>query len=476
MKKNYILFKKALLASGFSIVAMSSLAQTEVYTDTLFYTGAVQQYTVPNCATDITITTYGAQGAAGSVLNPDINAGGAAGLGNRVTGGWSSLSPGQIIYVYVGGAASGATGGFNGGGNGVAINGLNPSGGGGGATDVRYPTDALSDRVQVAGGGGGGGNAAYHWNGAAFTGGNGGNGGGSGVSLDGSAGTDAIGDSGFAYPSGLGGTSAGPGAGAIGCGGFLGQIGGASAGEVGGNGGIGSSLEVPGYRASGGAGGGGYVGGNGGGGGSAGTAGCSGNNIGAGGGGSAGTNYLNGEPNDFENGVREGNGMVVIQYTIIAQEAELSLAMSPCLGQEAQLNFSPAGGTFSVLQGNSADVNASGLFSPSALGTYEIVYAVTDECTNEIIADTLTLNITCDVANLNEAAASNLIIYPNPTENTLFVQSSDVLGQVVISDARGQIVLSLDSSSNLLEIDVRHLEAGLYFVQTATGVQRFIVK
>lgn len=467
--------KKTLVASGLSVLAFGSMAQTEVYTDTLFYTGAVQQYTVPDCASNVTITTYGAQGAAGSTINPSINSGGAPGLGNRVVGGWSNLTPGQTIYVYVGGAASGATGGFNGGGNGIAMNGQNPSGGGGGATDVRYPTDALSDRIQVAGGGGGGGNAAYHWNGSPFTGGNGGDGGGDGVSLDGASGEDAIGDSDFTYPGGMAGTSAGPGAGAIGCGSFLGQTGGASNGEVGGNGGIGSSLEVPGYRASGGAGGGGYVGGNGGGGGSAGTAGCSGNNIGAGGGGSAGTNYFNGEPKDFENGVREGNGMVIIQYTIVSEVAELSLAVAPCIGQETQLDFSPEGGTFSLLQGNSADVSAAGVFAPSSAGTYEIVYSYTDACTNFSSSATVTVTITCDVAGL-EGFDQNFKVYPNPTDNTLFVQSSDVLGQVVISDARGQIVLSLDSSSNLLEIDVRHLDAGIYFVQTVNGIQRFIVK
>lgn len=476
MRKIIFNFKKTILVTGVFLAASCSFAQTSNYSDTLVYTGSMQTYIVPSCASNIVITTYGAQGAAGSVLNPDINAGGQAGLGNVVTGGWANLEPGQTIYVNIGGSAAGATGGYNGGGNGVAMNNLNPSGGGGGATDVRYPTDALADRVQVAGGGGGGGNAAYHWNGAAFTGGNGGNGGGSGVSLDGSAGTDAIGDGGAAFPSGMGGTSSGPGAGAIGCGSFLGQTGGASNGEVGGNGGIGSSLDVPGYRASGGGAGGGYVGGNGGGGGSAGTAGCSGNNIGAGGGGSAGTNYLNGEPKDFENGIHEGNGMVVIQYSIVAEVAELSLAVSPCIGQEAQLVFSPEGGAFSVLQGNSADVNAGGLFSPSAVGTYQIVYAVTDVCTNQIISDTLMLNITCDVAGLADATANVLVLYPNPTENTLYIQSNLVLGQVVITDARGQFVLSLEASSNLLEIDVRHLEAGLYFVQTVTGVQRFIVK
>jgi len=475
MKNNYLSLKKTFFSVGALITASCGLAQTTNYSDTLQYTGSMQTYVIPDCATNIVITAYGAQGANGSTINPGINSGGQAGLGNRVIGGWSNLEPGQTIYVNIGGAADGANGGYNGGGNGVEMNGQNPSGGGGGATDVRYPTDALSDRVQVAGGGGGGGNAAYHWNGSTFTGGNGGNGGGSGVSLDGTSGEDAIGDSGFTYFGGMGGTSAGPGAGAIGCGSFLGQTGGAGAGEVGGIGGIGSSLDVPGYRASGGAGGGGYVGGNGGGGGSAGTEGCSGNNIGAGGGGSAGTNYFNGEPKDFENGVREGNGLVVIQYSIIPQEAELSLATAPCVGQEASFTFSPEGGIFTVLQGNSADVNANGVFAPSAPGTYQVVYSYTDACTNVSSADTVTVNITCDVAGL-DGFEQNFKVYPNPTENTLFVQSSDVLGQVVISDARGQIVLSLESSSNLLEIDVRHLDAGIYFVQTANGIQRFVVK
>jgi len=475
MRKIYVSFMNAALSTAVLLVSFENIAQTTSHSDTLFYTGAIQTYTVPDCASNIVITTYGAQGANGSTITPTINSGGQAGLGNKVIGGWSNLQPGQMIYVNIGGAANGATGGYNGGGNGLAVSGQNPSGGGGGATDVRFPTNALSDRIQVAGGGGGGGNAAYHWQSAEFVGGNGGNGGGVDGSLDASNGEDVIGDSGFTFLGGSGGTSNGPGAGAEGCGGFLGQAGGANNGEVGGAGGLGSSLEGPSYRANGGAGGGGYVGGNGGGGGSAGTVGCSGNNISAGGGGSAGTNYFNGEPKNYENGVRQGNGLVVIQYTTGSDEAELSLATTPCVGQEATFTFSPAGGTFAVLQGNSADVSANGVFSPSTAGTYQVVYSHTDACTNVTSADTITVNVACDVTGL-AGFEQNFKVYPNPTENTLFVQASAVLGQVVISDARGQIVLSLESSTNLLEIDVRHLDAGIYFVQTVNGIQRFIVK
>jgi hypothetical protein len=413
----------------------------------------------------------------GSVLVSDINEGGQAGLGNRVVGAYPNLTGGETIYVFVGGAANGGTGGYNGGGNGVATNNENPSGGGGGATDIRYPSADLSDRLQVAGGGGGGGNAAYHFHSNTFTGGNGGNGGGSGNSLDGETGEDVVGDSGNIFPGGFGGTSTGPGAGADGCGSFLGQTGEAHSGAVGGAGGLGSSLMISGinYRASGCAGGGGYLGGNGGGGGSAGTIGCSGNNIGAGGGGSAGTNYFDGEPTNFENGVREGNGLVVVQYTIGSEPAALSIATTPCVGQETTLTFSPDGGTFTVLEGNISDVDSEGVFAPSAEGTYEIQYSYTDCGTNITTSATVTVNVECDLATIVTYDES-VQVYPNPAESNVFVQSTQMLGQVIVTNAMGQVVLSLESNEKLLEIDIRHLDAGYYFIQTVDGVRSFIKK
>lgn len=474
MKNLYV--KRSLIILGVSTALGQVYAQELSFSDTLFFSSNMQTYTVPDCATNIVITTFGAQGAAGSTLNPNINSGGQAGLGNRVTGMWGDLLPGQTLYVNIGGAAIGAIGGYNGGGNGKATQGQNQSGGGGGATDIRFPTDALEDRIQVSGGGGGGGNAAYHWSMSSFTGGNGGNGGGNGNSLDGMNGEDVIGDSGFLYPGGFGGTSSGPGAASNGCASFLGVAGDAGVGANGGNGGFGTSLSTQNYRANGGGGGGGYLGGNGGGGGSAGTPNCAGNNIGAGGGGSAGTNYFNGEPKDFENGVRTGDGMVVIQYTIVPEDVSLSASIVPCVSQEITLDFSPEGGSFTVLQGNSADLSASGVFMPSEEGTYQIVYSVNDVCTDQIISDTLTLEIVCNSANLTFESIGDLTIYPNPVENNMFIQSSGVLGQVTILDIRGQQVIHAESFSKSLQIDVQYLKAGLYFLHTDAGVKKFIVK
>ena len=107
------------------------------------YTGAQQTYVVPQGTTSLDLTLEGAQG--GTDQTTSKNYGGKLTATLAVTGG-------DTLYIYVGGQASGTTGGFNGGGDG-------DSGGfgGGGATDIRRGGSALADRILVAGGGGGAG-------------------------------------------------------------------------------------------------------------------------------------------------------------------------------------------------------------------------------------------------------------------------------------------------------------------------------
>ncbi|MBL7703176.1 MAG: hypothetical protein JNM14_13065 [Ferruginibacter sp.] len=272
------------------------------------YTGAMQTWTVPAGVTSITIDSYGAQGAQGANGNSNAGptVGGIGGRGSRATG-TLAVTPGQVLNIFVGGAGSGAIGGFNGGGSGA-----NTAGGGGGASDVRFPGTAVSDRLIVGAGGGGGGRGGCE-SGTAIVGGPGGNG-----DVNGANGTNAP-TSGGVAGGGFGGLSNGTfGAAGIGCGGFLGAPGTAGvASGTGGNGGAGQACccfsfgSIPG----GGGGGGGFVGGGGAGGGSAGTTGCSGNDKGAGGGGAGGSSYTGGvTAGAVTTGVQTGNGQVVITY------------------------------------------------------------------------------------------------------------------------------------------------------------------
>lgn len=114
-----------------------------------YYTGGVQTWTVPAGVTSVTLETWGAQGGS--------NGGGTPGYGGYSTG-TLSVTPGQVLYIYVGGQG-GTTGaaGYNGGGTGSSAR-----GGGGGASDVRVsPPYGLANRVIVAGGGGGNYSTSY---------------------------------------------------------------------------------------------------------------------------------------------------------------------------------------------------------------------------------------------------------------------------------------------------------------------------
>ena len=158
------------------LVNYSSCAEVIGQTWAFDYTGNVQDFTA-SCNGYYKIELWGASGgsADGSF---------SIGLGGYTKGN-ILLSKDDKFYVYVGGAgqainkaASGAGGGWNGGGDGINVYDTNNrAGGGGGATDIRYFTSevssadlawnsviGLNSRIMVAGGAGG---ASYYGNGGA---------------------------------------------------------------------------------------------------------------------------------------------------------------------------------------------------------------------------------------------------------------------------------------------------------------------
>lgn len=124
------------------------------------YTGAVQSVTLPKGI--YTLECWGAQGGNGANGSSglDSSSGAPGGKGGYSMG--TLLLPAKTqIYVYVGGKGGCITsstndynGGFNGGGSGGVSGSMSRSGGGGGATDIRFEQDSLYARVIVAGGGG----------------------------------------------------------------------------------------------------------------------------------------------------------------------------------------------------------------------------------------------------------------------------------------------------------------------------------
>lgn len=255
------------LATAAVLVSGSLAAQTH---DTIFYSGAIVTYTIPSCATNITIEARGARGGtnASSTIAPGN---GAIMIGDFV------VTPGSQLKVLVGETN-------------------NAGNGGGGGTFV---TDMSNNPWIVAGGGGGasGGTDSpdKHGN-VTTTGGTGAAGGGAG----GTAGSGGfVGPSGFQSGAGGGLLTNGADGWTPGTGGQAFVNGGAGANVGFGIGGFGGGGNGSGYVVGGG--GGGYSGGGGGGN----------NSSGVGGGGgsfNAGTNQVN------TGGANTGTGMVIFTY------------------------------------------------------------------------------------------------------------------------------------------------------------------
>jgi hypothetical protein len=271
-------FGPAVLAILFAVVAAPASAATK--TEIFSYTGGEQTFVVPAEVRSIHMKVAGGTGASGTPFSTE------GGRGAQVTTD-IAVTPGETLYVEVGGA--GSTGGapaFGGGGAGGAdALGGRPGGGGGGASDIRrLPRSAAgsaSTRLVVAAGGGGSGGGVYG-------------------GLGGAADHDGEGCAICVTAQGDGGTAGTASAGGLGgdpyqSAGAAGDDGQLAAGGAGG-------------ARGGGGGGGGYYGGGGGGGGDTTVA------VGGGGGGGGGSSFVaGGTPATFgTSGV--GPGVVVFSY------------------------------------------------------------------------------------------------------------------------------------------------------------------
>jgi hypothetical protein len=234
------------------------------------FTGAAEDWQVPDDVCEITVEALGAAGGDGDV-SPNAGEGGLGGEAVATL----AVTPLETLTVTVGGRGGDATSditgagpaGFNGGGAGGEETGgtFGSGGGGGGMTDVTRGSDYLV----VAGGGGGGGGSGS----SSGLGGNGGSGGGAGTPggdptpiigiTNGATGGEAGGDGGAGGTPSTGGDAGDPGStgqgGSGGDGLFDGGGGGGGGYLSGGGGGGGHSLSPAANGAGGGGGGAGFT-------------------------------------------------------------------------------------------------------------------------------------------------------------------------------------------------------------------------
>ena len=365
-----------------SCALVAALAgQAAATTETFGLTYGAQPWTVPAGVTTASFELLGAEGGASYTARP-------GGKGARVQA-TLLVTPGETLQILVGGKAEGfgsEVGGFNGGGGAIVMGGVDSiSGGGGGASDVRRAPFGLTDRLLVAGGGGGAGGA--------------GSSGPSGIAASaGGAGGDSAsaGGTGAPAPAGPNGQAAGGGGGApgSGSGGGAGGAGGGSVNDEDASDGGGGVLGEGGTPAQnrpgddsgdGGGGGGGYYGGGGGG---AGGGDASIRDGGGGGGGGGGSSFIapTASGGTVEQGVRAGDGAVVVHFSPPPETTISSGPSGPTADATPTFAFasSQAGSSFEcrIDNGNFSPCNSPHTTAALADGEHRFVARAIDPAGN----------------------------------------------------------------------------------------------
>ncbi len=150
----------------------------------------------------------------------------------------------------------------------------------------------------------------------------------------------------------------------------------------------------------------------------------------------------------------------------------LSGGSTVCVGQTTTLTASVSGGTWST-PGANASVSAGGVVTGIAAGLALVSYTVTNSCGSVAATKMLTVipEADCPSGITDRAVVNELQVFPNPAKGLLTVQLPDgvSVGQVVITDLPGRVVLRTGISARNAVISVAGLPAGVYILSLQIG-------
>jgi hypothetical protein len=127
----------------------------------------------------------------------------------------------------------------------------------------------------------------------------------------------------------------------------------------------------------------------------------------------------------------------------------------------------PSGYTYSW-----SDASTSSCITPTTTGCYTVDVSNPNGC---IVTDSIC--ITVDICTgITESVNTQPLIYPNPANEQLIIQSTDSQPVVIdVFDTRGRILIS-QRVSGTTKIDISGFDAGIYLIRVGTSVQRVVIE
>ena len=148
------------------------------------------------------------------------------------------------------------------------------------------------------------------------------------------------------------------------------------------------------------------------------------------------------------------------------------------INQTNTLNASATGGTENYTYSWSPATNLNDataqnpLFTPTEAGDF--TYTVTVSDGNETVTASVSFTV-IDNTDVNEIAAQNVKVYPNPASSVINIEGIDNYNNLDVKfvNIHGQIVKEV---SNALEINVSDVESGIYFIKIDCDGQQYLQK
>lgn len=99
---------------------------------------------------------------------------------------------------------------------------------------------------------------------------------------------------------------------------------------------------------------------------------------------------------------------------------------------------------------------------------------------NAPVITNTTVNLFAEPAGLNELKEETIQLYPNPSDNQVFIRSENSMEQVFLYDLNGMLVKTISPNSKNTSLDVSGLKSGVYIITIQTNqsvvMKRLIIR
>ncbi len=106
-------------------------------------------------------------------------------------------------------------------------------------------------------------------------------------------------------------------------------------------------------------------------------------------------------------------------------------------------------------------------------GNYTVKHIIQNNCLSDTVITQVTSGV---IIKINNKIIDNIRVYPNPAKDKITILTNGInINTYYIYDVYGRIVIQNNINKNIIKIDIKNLEKGIYFIKIQTN-KKIIIK